>query len=103
MEKEETIQKISDNLNILVSLYKLAYSEKIDEVRKKIFDDNIMAKILEIVPEELAANELVKKVCNEVSQKERTVRYRLSELVSMGVLTVERSGNKSFYKLSGII
>lgn len=102
-EKELILEKISDQMDILVSLFKLAYADTISEVRTKVFEDKVMAKILEIVPEALPARELVAKVCSEVDQKERTIQYRLSDLVSMGVLKTEKVGNKSFYQLTGII
>lgn len=103
MEKEEILEKISNQMDTLVSLYKLAYADKVDEVKREILEDQVMVKILEIVPEELQVGELVKKVCIEVNQKERTIRYRLATLVSIGVLKVEKVGNKSFYRLTGII
>lgn len=103
MEKDMVLQKISDQMDIMVSLFKLAYADKINEVRKKVFEDKVMATILEIITEELPASELISKVCSKVNQKERSVRYRLSDLVGMGVLKTERVGNKSFYRLTGII
>lgn len=103
MEKELMLKKISDQMDILVSLFKLAYADKIIEVRKKVFEDKVMVKILEIVPEDLPVSELVSKVCREINQKERSIRYRLSDLVGMGVLKTEKVGNKSFYRLTGII
>ena len=103
MEKDLMLQKISDQMDIMVSLFKLAYADKINEVRKKVFEDKVMATILEIVPEELPTSELTSKVCSKVNQKERSVRYRLSDLIGMGVLKTERVGTKSFYRLTGII
>lgn len=103
MDKEDILDSINKNVQILVNLNKLVYSEKLNEIRAKITEDKVMAKILDVIPEELIANDLVKKVCSEINQKERTVRYRLSELVSMGVLGTNKSGNKSFYYFTGII
>ena len=103
MEKEEILKKISNQMDILVNLYKLAYADAIDKVRVKIYEDQVMAKILEIIPEELPSSELVKRVCSEVKQKERAIQYRLSNLVSIGVLKTEKVGNKSFYRLTGVI
>lgn len=103
MEKELMLKKISDQMDILASLFKLAYADKISEVRTKVYEDKAMAKILEIVLEDLPVSELVSKVCSEVNQKERTIRYRLSDLVGMGVLKIEKVGNKSFYRLTGVI
>lgn len=103
MEKEAILQKISDQMDMLISLFKLANSERIKTERKRIFEDEVMAKIIELVPEDLPASELVSKVSSEVKQKERAIRYRLSELIAMGVLKTERVGNKSFYRLTGLI
>lgn len=103
MEKEAILQKISDQMDMLISLFKLANSERINAEKKRIFEDEVMAKIIEIVPEDLPASELISKVSSEVKQKERTIRYRLSDLVAMGILRTEREGNRSFYRSTGLI
>jgi hypothetical protein len=103
VEQEQILQKISEQMDMLVSLFKLANSETINKEKEKIFKDPVKAKIIEVVPEDLPANELVSRVSSEVKQKERTIRYRLSELVAMGILKIEREGNKSFYRSSGLI
>lgn len=103
MEKDAILQKISDQLDMLVSLSKLAYSDKIDKAKQEIVKDEIMAKILELVSEDLTAGDLVSAVCAQVEQKERTIRSRLSELVSKGVLKIEKEGTKSFYRSTGLI
>jgi DNA-binding transcriptional ArsR family regulator len=103
VEKDAILQKISDQLDMLVSLSKLAYSDKIDKAKQEIVKDEIMAKILELVSEDLTAGDLVSAVCAQVEQKERTIRSRLSELVSKGVLKIEKEGTKSFYRSTGLI
>jgi DNA-binding transcriptional ArsR family regulator len=103
VEQKQILQKISEQMDMLVSLFKLANSETINKEKEKIFKDPVKAKIIEVVPEDLPANELVSRVSSEVKQKERTIRYRLSELVAMGILKIEREGNKSFYRSSGLI
>lgn len=103
MEKEAILQKISDQMDMLISLFKLANSERIKAEKKRIFEDEVMAKIIEIVPEDLPASELISKVSSEVKQKERTIRYRLSDLIAMGILKTEREGNRQYYRLTGLI
>lgn len=103
MEKDILLQKISDQLDMLISLSKLAYSDKIDEVKKKVAEDEVMTKILEVVSEDLTAGDLVSVVSAQVKQKERTIRSRLSDLVGKGVLKIEKVGTKSFYRSTGLI
>jgi predicted HTH transcriptional regulator len=103
VEKEQILQKISDQMDMLVSLSKLAYSDKIDKAKQEIVKDEITAKILELVSEDLTAGELVSAVCAQVKQKERTIRSRLSDLVGKGILEIEKVGAKSFYRSTGLI
>lgn len=103
MEKDLVLQKISDQMDMLISLFKLAYSDKISEGKKKVFEDKIMSEIIEAVPEDLTSGELVSRVSHEVKQSERTIRARLSDLVSIGVLRIEKVGKNSFYRSTGLI
>lgn len=103
MEKDIMLQKISDQMDMLISLFKLAYSDKIGEVKKRIAEDEVMTKILEVVSEDLTAGELISAVGAQVKQRERTIRSRLSDLIGMGVLKIEKEGTKSFYRSTGLI
>jgi predicted HTH transcriptional regulator len=103
VEKDAMLQKISDQLDMLISLSKLAYADKIDEVKKEIAEDEVMTKILEVISEDLTTGDLVSVVGAQVKQKERTIRSRLSDLVGKGVLKVEKVGAKSFYRSTGLI
>lgn len=105
MEKEQILQKILDQLDLLVNLSKVAYADKISQVKNKVSEDSVMAAILEMVQvqEDLPTGSLVTVVGERVKQKERTIRARLSDLVSMGVLKVEKIGKNSFYRSTGLI
>ena len=103
MDKEFVLEKISDQMDMLICLFKLAYSAKIGEVRKEVFEDEVMAKIMEVVQEDLPAKDLVSVIGQQVKQKERTIRARLSDLVGKGVLRIEKVGKSSFYRSTGLI
>lgn len=103
MEKDILLQKISEQMDMLISLFKLAYSDKIAEVKKEIAEDEVMMKILEVIPEDLTAGELISAVGAQVKLKDRTIRSRLSDLVGKGVLKIEKEGAKSFYRSTGLI
>jgi len=103
LEKELVLQRISDQVDMLVSLLKLAYSDTISEVQRKVSEDIVMRNIMELVPEDLPSGDLVSAVSAHVKQGERTIRGRLSDLVSMGVLKIERVGKNSFYRSTGLI
>lgn len=103
MEKELMLQKISDQMDMLINLSRLAYRDKIEEAKREISEDEVMAKIFEAISEDLTAGELVSVVGAQVKQKERTIRSRLSDLIGMGVLKIEKVGAKSFYRLTGLI
>lgn len=103
MEKELVLQKICDQMDMLISLFKLAYADKINVIKKRIYEDEVMTKIIEVVQEDLPTGELVSVVGKQVEQRERTIRARLSDLVGMGILKVEKVGKNSFYRLTGII
>lgn len=103
MDKEFVLEKISGQMDMLIYLFKLAYSDKIGEVRKEVFEDEVMAKIMEVVQEDLPARDLVSVIGQQVKQKERTIRARLSDLVGKGVLRIEKVGKNSFYRSTGLI
>lgn len=103
MEEAAILQKISGQLDMLISLSKLAYSGKIDKIRREIAEDEVMTKIMEMVSEDLPSGDLVSAVGTQVKQKERTIRARLSYLVGKGVLKIERVGKESFYQSTGLI
>lgn len=103
MEKELVLQRISDQMDMLISLLKLAYSDTINDVKRKVSEDAVTAKIMEVVLEDLPSGDLVSAVSAQVKQKERTIRARLSDLVAMGVLKIERVGKNSFYRSTGLI
>ena len=103
MDKDDMLDKISSQIDVMVSLLKIAYAGQINEVRRTVYEDEIAVKILEFAQQDLPASELVSKVGGEVKQKERTIRYRLSDLIARGVLKVEKVGNKSYYRTTGLI
>jgi len=103
VEKELVLQRISDQMDMLISLLKLAYSDTINDVKRKVSEDAVTAKIMEVVLEDLPSGDLVSAVSAQVKQKERTIRARLSDLVAMGVLKIERVGKNSFYRSTGLI
>ena len=101
--EDETLAGISEKLDLILAILRVANSEKIEALRAKIEQDAVAVSILEKVDLGLSAGDLVSEVMKSVSQKERSIQTRLGELTRAGVLKPTRVGNKNYYSRTGLV
>lgn len=96
----DTLKEISRKLDQLIILTKLSNREIIGEYRTKIQGDKIFARILVYSDGSLSYSDMCKKVSDELSVAEITVKKKVADLKEMGVLVTERRGKQVYYNQS---
>jgi len=97
------LEEISQKLNQLVSLFKLANRDIIRKVKEEIDKDPVSTKVLELSDGTLSAVPFKQKIANETNVSEKTVERRVSELIEMGALVTIKKGKEIFYQNSGLL
>jgi DNA-binding transcriptional ArsR family regulator len=101
-ETIKLLKEISNKLDQLIILGKLTNKNVLDSYQKEIKDDPIYSKLVEYADGTLPSSELAKKVAEETSSAEITVKVRLAKLREMGFLIARREGREVFYEKSGL-
>jgi hypothetical protein len=96
------LRDISKKLSQLIIIFKISNEGKIKEVKKKIQDDPVARKILELADGSLPLKTLKERVMKSTKVSGRTVRNRIYELVDKGVLISNKKGNENYYENSGL-
>lgn len=95
---------IVDRLDQLILLFRVAFGERIDAVRKELRADPAMEAILDLLDSEPVASAEVKLAAKEAaSVSERTVQRALTRLVERGVVQAHGKGPATAYSSTGII
>ncbi|MHA1972630.1 MAG: winged helix-turn-helix domain-containing protein [Candidatus Hodarchaeales archaeon] len=100
---ESHLKKISEKLDLIISLLKIQNEDKIHELRKSIQDDVVSSKIIELAKGTMTYTELKTKVAQETNVAEITVRRRISELADKGIISGTKVGREVYYDNAGII
>ena len=97
------LEDISRKLDIVISLLKIGSKHAIDELRRKVEEDSIAMRILEIADGTLTYSEIARKVAQEMEVSESTVKRKISKLRSLGLLIARRGERGVYYEASGLI
>lgn len=97
--------EITNRLDTIISLLKLAHREPLGEFRRELTEDPVSAAILAATAgdEPVGAGVLKNKVMKATGESESTVKRRIAALVAMGALSKEGGGNTTAYKSTGLI
>lgn len=99
-----TNEDIVDRLDTVIAVFKLAHRDQIDDARAVIRADKVKAAILDHAADDwVPAGELNAAVVKETKQSGSTVKRRVAELLSDGVLKKSGSGPTIAYKATGLI
>jgi hypothetical protein len=96
------LQEISDKLNQLLILTRLANSKAIMEFKEEIEKDPVFQAILEIADETLSSSELKVKVTEKTKASEPTIKRRIAVLMEKGALYAKKKGHEIYYCDSGL-
>jgi len=79
-ETTKLLKEISNKLDQLIILGKLTNKSVLDNYQKEIKDDQIYSKLVDYADGTLSSTDLAKKVADETSSAEITVKVRLAKL-----------------------
>jgi Fic family protein len=98
----EILQNISDKLNQLIILTRLANSKAIADFKKEIEDDPVFQAVLDTANASLSSDELKEKVKEQTNVSKGTIKNRIAELMEKGGLTAVKKGKEIYYDDSGL-
>jgi hypothetical protein len=93
--------RISNQLDTIISLLKLTNREALSAVREAL--DDVSKELLDAAAEPVAVGKLKKDVAKATSQSEKTVQRRIADLLAMGALAKDGGGSSATYRTSGLI
>lgn len=100
----DNIHAVVERLDQLVLLFRVAFSDRIDAVRKELRAEPAMEAILDLLDSEPVASAEVKLAAKESADvSERTVQRALTRLVERGVIRAHGKGSATAYSSTGII
>lgn len=94
--------EITQRLDAIISILKLAHSEALAQVRASTLVDEVSAAILEATADFVASGDLKRDIASTTKQSEKTVQRRIADLAAMGVLEKRPTG-RSAYRSTGIL
>jgi len=104
MSRESSqLAEISRKLDQLIVLLKLSNRASIEEYRRRLGQDKIYARILEVSDGSLDYSDLARKLSEELGVADITVKKKISDLKEMGLLITLRKGREVFYVNSGVL
>lgn len=101
-ENTRLLKEISHKLDQLILLGKLTNRSVLEDFKKGIKGDPIYSKLVDYADGSLTTSDLAKKVAEETSSAEITVKLRISKLREMGFLKARKEGREVYYEKSGL-
>ena len=95
--------QVLDRLDRLIAIVSLAFANEIDAARERIRANPVSASILDSASDWTAAGELQRQVAEQTGMSARSVRAKLTELVSVGAVDIRGGGPSTAYKTTGLI
>jgi DNA-binding transcriptional ArsR family regulator len=102
-DSAEILERISDKLDILISISRVAYAEELRGKAREVHGDPVATSILELVAEPKAYGDLSKMVAQNTGAAEITVKRKIADLKDSGLLRVRKVGRDAYYENSGLL
>jgi DNA-binding transcriptional ArsR family regulator len=102
-QSNEILSEISEKLDTLIALTKIANRTALEQYRQQISKDKVYSKIMEKLEEPLTYGVLSKQVAEELTIAEITVKKKIAELKDMGLLKTAKKGREVYYEKSGLV
>lgn len=99
MTDDEAVERLDQ----LIAMFALVNKDALGQASREIRGDAVRAAILDAAEDWVAAGELTNKVAKESKVSERTVRNRISELLTARALKRDGSGPSVRYRSSGLV
>lgn len=101
-QEAELLQEISRKLDLLVAVQRLTNQETLERVRRQYEKDEVTQAILRETQESTTYTDLTEAVARQTGASERTVRRRISDLSSEGLISAIRRGQQVYYQNTGL-
>lgn len=92
-EMLKRLENLDNNFNLFLNIFKLIYSDKIEEKKEELFKNKKTEKIYELCD----GTRTNKDIAPEVGIDPRNVRNHLNRLTSAGLLYYRLDGQKRYY------
>jgi DNA-binding transcriptional ArsR family regulator len=98
----DVLNEISEKLNQLITLTRLANSKAIAEFKEEIKKDIVSLTVLSLADGTLSSSEIKQKVMEQTKVSDGTVKNRIAVLMEKGALTAVRRGKEIYYQNTGL-
>lgn len=95
--------EIVERLDQLIAMFALANRDSLSQASREVRSDAVSAAILDAAEDWISAGELTKKIATEGKVSDRTVRNRISDLLTTRALKRDGSGPSVRYRSSGLL
>lgn len=99
----ENDDRISQQLDTVISILRIAHRDEIMRTRERIRDDKVNAAILELTGDWIPAGKLKTGVMKKAKQSKPTVERRIASLLEEGVIEKQGAGGHVSYRSTGLI
>lgn len=101
-EELQVLKSIDFKLDQLIVLIRISNKEKLNEVKRQLFQDREYATIIDICTEPTTYGNIVNQVVSATGVTARTAKTKIAQLKEMGVLVASRHGHEMYYVDSGL-
>jgi len=96
------LREISEKLDSIITLLILSNRTELQRIRENLKKDKIAELLISKADGTLSYSDLVRSVAEELQIAEITVKRKISDLKSLGVLVGHREGREVFYQVSSL-
>lgn len=90
-------------LRLMNATLRLAFASQVEDAKEEMLQDKVTAAILGTSVDWIASKELQASVVKKTKKTSRTVRDRLSELLTKGVIEARGTERRVEYRRTGVI
>jgi len=94
------LEEISRKLDSITTLLMLSNRAELQKVKEELMKDKVARAIVSKADGTITYSDLAKKVAEELIVAEITVKKKISDLKSLGVIIGLRKGREVFYQIS---
>jgi biotin operon repressor len=94
------LEEISGKLDEIITLLMLSNLRELRKVKAEIMKDKIAKAIISNADGTVSYSDLAKQIAEDLGVAEITVKKKISDLKSMGILIGQRKGREVFYEVS---
>jgi len=94
------LDDISRKLDSIITLLMLSNKTEFQRIKENLSSDKVFQAIISKADGTISYSELTRRVAEELQIAEITVKKKISDLKTLGVITSFRKGRETFYQMS---